>query len=66
MRSSATRCCFQIDASDPDHDGLKTSYAVDDHFVFDGSTWNYIVEDTGLSISVASSRTVSASLSTGT
>jgi hypothetical protein len=38
---------FQIDASDPDHDNLKTTYAVDDHFVFDGSTWNYIIEDTG-------------------
>ena len=38
---------FQIDATDPDHDGLKTSFAVDDHFVFDGSTWNYIIEDTG-------------------
>jgi len=38
---------FQIDASDPDHDALKTSFAVDNHFVFDGSTWNYVIEDTG-------------------
>lgn len=38
---------FKIDASDPDHDALTTSYAVDDHFVFDGTTWNYVIEDTG-------------------
>src|SRR5262249_30455939 len=30
-----------------DHDQLKTSYEVDDHFVFDGTTWNYVIEDTG-------------------
>ncbi len=39
---------FKIDASDPDHDALTTSYAVDDHFVFDGATWNYVIEDTGV------------------
>lgn len=39
---------FKIDASDPDHDALTTSYAVDDHFVFDGTTWNYVIEDTGV------------------
>lgn len=38
---------FQISATDPDRDALKTSYAVDDHVMFDGSTWSYIVEDTG-------------------
>ena len=38
---------FQIDAFDPDHDALTTSYAIDDRFVFDGTTWNYVIEDTG-------------------
>jgi hypothetical protein len=39
---------FKIDASDPDHDAITTSYAVDDRFVFDGTTWNYVIEDTGV------------------
>jgi Matrixin len=38
---------FQIHASDPDHDQLATSFAVDHHFVFDGTDWNYVIEDTG-------------------
>lgn len=39
---------FQIQASDPDHDALTTSFAVDDHFTFDGTSWNYVIEDTGV------------------
>jgi hypothetical protein len=38
---------FQIQASDPDHDPLSTSFAVDHHAVYDGTAWNYVVEDTG-------------------
>jgi len=38
---------FRIDASDPDHDPIKTTFAVDNHLTFDGAAWNYIIEDTG-------------------
>jgi hypothetical protein len=38
---------FQINASDPDHDPLETSYTVDSHQMFGGATWNYVIEDTG-------------------
>jgi hypothetical protein len=39
---------FSIQASDPDHDALRTSFAVDDRWVFDGKNWNFAVVDTGV------------------